>query len=106
TGCHGLTDKGVKLLLYICKNLKNLNLRGKTYLIQIIIYKKGCNKVNDTALSYICQFEKLETLNLTGCTHITDVGLSYLASTKAENLTTVDLTFCHQITDKGLKVII
>jgi len=93
TGCHGITDKGVMYLTYICSNLSYLNL-------------KGCNKIDDGALKHLVEFSKLETLVLTGCTHITDEGMKNLSACQSNGkLQNLDVTFCHQITDQGIKYI-
>lgn len=54
-------------------------------------------------MAYICQFEHLESLDLTGCTHITNTSMKHLINIKSKHLTSIDLTFCHQVTDDGLK---
>ncbi|KAL0485716.1 F-box/LRR-repeat protein FBXL20 [Acrasis kona] len=88
-GCRSITEKGVMYLTYIAKNLRTLNL-------------KRCPKVNDAAMTHLLQFPYLESLDLTGCVHLTDSGMSILKGL-GPRLTSLDLTFCHQITDVGLQ---
>lgn len=65
---------------------------------------RGCTKVNDSAMSYVSQFSQLEYLDVTGCVHITDVGMKHLSQSACKTkLKYLDLTFCHQITDEGVK---
>jgi hypothetical protein len=59
------------------------------------------SEITDAGLKYLGSLENLIELDLKDCEKITDEGLKYLGSLK--NLKKLNLKNCHQITDKGIK---
>jgi hypothetical protein len=56
-----------------------------------------CPSLTDKALKYLCDFPKIENLNLSFCVKITDTGVALLLS-KLKNLRQLNLHNCTKLT--------
>ena len=73
----------------------------QSYSIKSLDLSEVSKIINNEALSQILpMLPKLQSLDLNGCTQITDAGLAHL--TRLTSLKSLILAFCHQITDVGL----
>src|SRR5690348_3459724 len=64
----------------------------------------GCTRITDKSIKYLAKLKNLTNLNLSDCTLITDAAIKDLS--KLQNLTTLDLTGCNQIKDTAIKDLI
>ncbi|KAL3538208.1 hypothetical protein ACH5RR_001574 [Cinchona calisaya] len=115
--CKGVTDKGILQLLSGCINLKIINLTccsditdlaitGIAESCQNLVCLKleCCNLLTEKSLYSLGSFScLLEELDLTDCSGINDVGLSYLSN--CSKLLCLKLGLCTDISDKGLSYI-
>lgn len=64
----------------------------------------GCAHITDRSLQALATLPKLRTLNLAWCTNITDSGICALALTSSSSpgLTELNIKGCSRVTDKGV----
>ena len=71
------------------------------------LVKRGIRKVQVLSLrrslrDVINGIPNLESLNLSGCYNVTDIGLGHVFSAELEHLCVLNLSLCKQITDSSL----
>jgi Leucine-rich repeat (LRR) protein len=106
--CKDIPNSAMQRLTMLV-NLRSLSLSGCSQPLEFIFLTKFTalrsldltfTKIADSGMRFVSLLTSLETLRLTGCYRITDVGFSYLLA--LTNLKVLDLTFC-RITDNVLK---
>ena len=60
----------------------------------------GCSKMTDAGLVHVAKLQQLSSLNLYGCERITDAGMAHIS--KLLQLTSLNLRACTMITDAGM----
>ena len=89
SGCNGIGRVGLRSIALSCSNLCSVNLSGYC--------------VDDGGLRILASsLNKLETLDLTGCSSVTDRGLSQIAHC-CTKLRILKLGGCHKIGESGGK---
>ncbi|KAG3076693.1 hypothetical protein PC122_g13482 [Phytophthora cactorum] len=131
TGTDAITDAGLaaialalqeRALVAIgasCCELRKLSLQAcyDVTLVAITAVLKGCQKLTKLDLSGVrrCDDRVLRAIAkygssitqfvVAGCDRVGDIGLKYLASTRADQLELLDLTGCRLVSDTGLNVL-
>jgi len=121
SGCGNITNKGILQITCKLKSLQTLNLRscrnvtdqgiayvagiGRTSCSDASLLERLClqdlQKLTDNALKYVSQgLQMLQSLNLSFCSSITDVGLKFIAKMPA--LSELNLCSCDNVTDVGI----
>ncbi len=122
--CWNVSDQGVRLLagqsekssgivtleqlvLQDCQHLSDDALRyislGLTNLNSINL--SFCINISDMGLKYLAKMGSLRDLNLRSCDNISDAGIAFLAEAGSPVLSTLDVSFCDKITDQSLDYI-
>ncbi|KAG3007392.1 hypothetical protein PC119_g14591 [Phytophthora cactorum] len=109
TGTDAITDAGLAAIaLAACYDVT---------LVAITAVLKGCQKLTKLDLSGVrrCDDRVLRAIAkygssitqfvVAGCDRVGDIGLKYLASTRADQLELLDLTGCRLVSDTGLNVL-
>ncbi|KOM47214.1 hypothetical protein LR48_Vigan07g091800 [Vigna angularis] len=112
--CLMITDKGLKHIANSCSELKNLDLYRSSRITDegIIAISLGCpsltvvniaynSNITDSSLAFLSKCQKLRTLEVRGCPHISPQGLSNIVA-GCKNLETLDLKKCRKINDAGM----
>jgi hypothetical protein len=120
--CRLITEAAVESLARHCPNLRSLDLFAwlcealpevADVGIQAIadnchqlcsLNLTGCSNLTDVGIRAIAEGCKLVSLNLYGCSEVTDVGLRAIAQ-GCKQLTLLDLAGCRKVTDDGLTAI-
>ncbi|KAK1260069.1 F-box protein [Acorus gramineus] len=87
TRCVKLTDSGLRQILLKCSSLQSLNLYA-------------LSSFTDNAYKEISSLTNLRFLDLCGAPNLSDEGLSCIA--KCRNLDSLNLTWCVHVTDVGV----
>lgn len=114
TCCSDITDMSITVITESCKNLVCLKLECCNLLTEKSFYSLGlfcflleeldltdCSGVDDLGLSYLSNCKKILCLKLGLCTKISGKGLSYIASNCPE-IREIDLYRCTGVDDDGL----
>ncbi|RDX58336.1 F-box/LRR-repeat protein 3, partial [Mucuna pruriens] len=112
--CLMITDNGLKHIASSCSELKHLDLYRSSRITDegIVAIGLGCpsleviniaynSNITDTSLVFLSKCQKLRTLEIRGCTRISRVGLSNIA-TRCKHLETLDIKKCYNINDTGM----
>jgi hypothetical protein len=63
----------------------------------------GCTNITNEGFDALAPLTAITSLDLAGCKRVTDTGLNALASLTA--LTSLDLAYCNKVTNKGAKAL-
>ncbi|KAJ1437524.1 Leucine-rich repeat [Sesbania bispinosa] len=112
--CLKITDNGLKHIASRCSELKYLDLYRSSRITDegITAIAHGCSSleviniaynsnVTDASLVSLSKCQKLKTLEIRGCRHISSVGLSNIA-VRCRHLEKLDIKKCHKINDTGM----
>ncbi|CEG36668.1 Leucine rich repeat proteins, some proteins contain F-box [Plasmopara halstedii] len=121
--CANVTDSILLALSQRCRKLQYLKLRGcrqisdngvvalansgeGIQLLHLDLTRSDLPyKINDISLFAVAQkYQLLQTLSLSGCNMITDVGINYLAS-GCNVLTDLDVSGCNALTNCSLRIL-
>ncbi|KAG2976096.1 hypothetical protein PC118_g13592 [Phytophthora cactorum] len=119
SGCFQLQERALVAIGASCCELRKLSLQAcyDVTLVAITAVLKGCQKLTKLDLSGVrrCDDRVLRAIAkygssitqfvVAGCDRVGDIGLKYLASTRADQLELLDLTGCRLVSDTGLNVL-
>ncbi|KAL5108426.1 hypothetical protein TcWFU_001005 [Taenia crassiceps] len=114
--CYELTGSGVLPLIERLVSLSHLSLEGCSALTdEALIGVRNCRnlrwinisrtRLSDVALERCANLPRLTNINLSDCQHISDRGLTRIA-TQLGGLEALHLSKCRGITTKGIKMVI
>ena len=83
-----ITDEGIVAIALGCPSLKAVNMAYNS-------------NITDSSLAFLSKCQKLRTLEIRGCPHISPQGLSNIV-VGCKNLETMDLKKCRKINDTGI----
>ncbi|KAG3254521.1 hypothetical protein PI124_g898 [Phytophthora idaei] len=119
SGCFQLQERALVAIGASCCELRKLSLQAcyDVTLVAVTAVLKGCQKLTKLDLSGVrrCDDRMLRAIAkygssitqfvVAGCDRVGDIGLKYLASTRADQLELLDLTGCRLVSDTGLNVL-
>ena len=100
--CSGFTSDGFHNLALGCRHITHLDL-GFTSNSMDGSYaadEEPC-VTDETFADFVCYLQQLESLNVSGCHAITEIGI-FLAATRCANLRHLDADFCPRVTNSWL----
>ena len=112
--CSNFTDKGMECIAATCKNLTAIDISGCTRMTDesILLMASCCSCVShikmaychgmtDVSLHHMSQELWVESLDISHCSRITDVGIHTLVS-RCNGITELKVAWCRHITNRSM----
>jgi len=114
-GDRMVTGAGIQVLVKTCQNLKYLNLLYTSDFtedqlqslaslsnLRALIIPRQWNLTDDILIDIFQKNPKLQLLNVSNCTQLTDKSLDYIANHFGEKLREIDVSGCLKITESSV----
>ena len=112
--CSNFTDKGTECIASTCKALTNVNISGCTKMTDESILLLStccpcishlqmsyCHSMTDVSLHHMAQNLWIETLDISHCTRISDVGIHTLVA-RCNGILELKVSWCRHITNRSM----
>ena len=112
--CSNFTDKGVECIAATCMSMTSIDISGCTKMtdeaIRLLatccscisnIKMAYCHGMTDVALHHMAQELWIETLDVSHCTRISDVGIHSLVG-RCNGITELKVSWCRHVTDRSM----
>ncbi|CAJ1970729.1 unnamed protein product [Sphenostylis stenocarpa] len=112
--CLTITDNGLKHIANSCSKLRHLDLYRSSRItdegivaialgcpsLKVVNIAYNCN-ITDSSLAFLSKCQRLRTLEIRGCPHISPQGLSNIVA-GCKHLEILDIKKCRKINDTGM----
>jgi hypothetical protein len=112
--CSNFTDKGMECIAATCKNLTDIDISGCTRMTDESILLLStccpcvshikmayCHGMTDVALHHMAQELWVESLDISHCTRIGDVGIHTLVG-RCNGIVKLKVSWCRHVTDRSM----
>lgn len=112
--CSNMTDKGVECIAATCKSMTAIDISGCTKMtdeaLRLLatccscisnVKMAYCHNMTDVSLHHMAQELWIETLDVSHCTRISDVGIHTLVG-RCNGITELRVSWCRHVTDRSM----